>query len=290
VLGLGYRIGARLVRALPAPGRYGLTALVGMAFYELHPWRRRSARTNYAAVLGLPENNPEVRRVVRRASANYGRMLADFLLLPTLQSDQIEQMVAVEGMNHIDAALGRGRGAILALPHMGSWDVCGSILGIRGYPVVAVAEPMPGSLNREVVAARSRHGIRIIMLGETGREVGRALEQNQILALLSDVPHGPGIEVNLFGRRAIMPAGPAVLAMRHSAPILPACIWRAASGQHQACVAPPLEPPPPIPSQRREQIAQLTQQLADRFEVFIRQHPDHWYGFRPILGAMMVRG
>lgn len=284
MLGLGYRVGARLVRACPPWPRYQVAGFLGAAFYELNPFRRQAARANYAAALGCPRDDPEVGRMVRRASANYGRMLADFVLLGSLGLDQVKQMIGVEGREHLEAALARGRGAILALPHMGSWDLCGALGGVLGYRMLAVAEPMPGTLNQEVVATRSRHGLRIVMLGRGSvREIGRALEQNHVIALLCDLPHGGGVEVSFLGRRATVPGGPAALSIRYGAPILPTYSRRLAPGRYLAHIDPPLDPPPRGSARGKAHTARLMQEVMRRIEGFIRKHPDQWYAFRPIL-------
>ena len=91
-------------------------------------------------MLGLPPGSPEVRRLARRAFQNYGRMLADFTLIAALSADELRARVSFTGLSHVDAALARGRGCILALPHMGSWDWAGSAGGALGYPVYAVTD------------------------------------------------------------------------------------------------------------------------------------------------------
>src|SRR5438874_2122369 len=79
-----YEVAARLVRAVPPGVRYPVSAFGGTVWWAADAGRRRNAWANYAAVLGLPEDHPRVRRVARRAFANYGRMLADFLLMGSL--------------------------------------------------------------------------------------------------------------------------------------------------------------------------------------------------------------
>src|SRR5450756_363114 len=102
--------------------------------------QRRAALENYAAVLGRERSDPEVARIARRAFQNYGRMLTDFLLIGSLSPEELRQRMSIDGLDHVDAALARGRGAIMAVPHMGSWDMAGSYAGALGYPISAVAE------------------------------------------------------------------------------------------------------------------------------------------------------
>lgn len=279
-----YELGARLTRAFPPRVRYPAAAFGGRLWWATDAGRRHNARANYAAVLGLPEDHPDVRRMARQAFENYGRMLADFLLMGSLQPADVQAMMTSDGREHADAAVAAGKGAILALPHMGSWDFAGSIAGIWGYRIAAVAESFPGSLNDAVVEARSTHGLQVIPLGHSAlRAINEVLDDNGMVALLCDLPHGPGSEVRFFGRRAVVPSGPAAIACRRGVPLLPVYCRRTATLSYHLHVDPPIEPPDARHCRSREAVTETMQRVIDRFEVFIREHPDQWYAFRQIL-------
>ena len=278
-----YTVGARFVRAVPPAVRYPVAAFGGTLWWATDRGRRHNAWVNYGAALGLPEDHPRVREVARRAFANYGRMLADFLLMGSLSPDEVRSMVTISGREHADAATSGGRGAILALPHMGSWDIAGSIAGIWGYRIAAVAETFPGSLNDVVVETRSHHGLEIIPLNRSAvRAINAVLDENGMVALLCDLPHGPGVEVQMLGRRATVPSGPGAIACRRGVPIVPVYCRRSEAGYHLH-VDPPILPPPAERCRGKQAVAEVMQQVVDRFEVFIHEHPDQWYAFRRIL-------
>jgi phosphatidylinositol dimannoside acyltransferase len=278
-----YSVGARLVRAVPPAVRYPVAGFGGTLWWAADRGRRHNAWVNYGAALGLPEDHPRVREVARRAFANYVRMLADFLLVGSLTPDEVRSMVSITGREHVDAAASSGRGAILALPHMGSWDVAGSIAGIWGYRIAAVAETFPGSLNDVVVETRSLYGLEIIPLNRSAvRAINAVLDDNGMVALLCDLPHGPGVEVRMLGRRATVPSGPAAIACRRGVPIVPVYCHRSGAGYHLH-VDPPIQPPESQRCRGKEAVAEVMQQVVDRFEVFIHEHPDQWYAFRRIL-------
>src|SRR5439155_760641 len=169
-------------------------------------------------------NDPDVARVARRAFQNYGRVLMDFLLLGSLTPSELIARMTNDGRENLDAALAGGRGAIMAVPHMGSWDMAGSYAGALGYRIAAVAERFPGSLNEAVVQTRQRFGLNVIMLGRSAvREITEALKANSIVALLCDLEQGSGVPVRFFGRNAVVPGGPAAIAIKTGAPLVPAC-------------------------------------------------------------------
>src|SRR6185437_12375284 len=165
LLAASYRTGARVVRAFPPRFRHAVAAPGGAAWYWLNSRQRRAALENYAAALDRDPADPEVARVARRAFQNYGRMLVDFLLMGSLTKQELIERTEVEGLEHLDAALERGRGVIMAIPHMGSWDNTGSLGGALGYPIMAVTGRFPGSLNDAVVRTRERYGLKVLLVG-----------------------------------------------------------------------------------------------------------------------------
>ncbi len=283
-LALAYSLGARALGTLPTASRYGTADLGGAGWYLLNRSHRRSARANYAAVLGLPEDAPEVKRVTRRAFQNYARMLSDFVLVGRLAPERLQELVTITGRAGVDTALAGGRGCILAVPHMGSWDVGAAYAGVLGYRMAAVAERFPGSLDRAVVGSRRRLGVEVIPLDRaTPRRVLAALAANSVVALLSDLHHEGGVEVEFFGRRVRLAGGPAGLARRAGAPVIPACVYPTTGGRYHVHLDPPL--PAPAGSGGKAAEAALTQQVAARFERFIGERPEQWFAFKPLFEA-----
>ena len=109
----------------------------------------------------------------------------------------------------------------------------------------------------------------------------KALRANEVVCLLCDRDlERNGIEVEFFGERTTLPAGPAMMGLRAGAPILPTATYFTAAYQgHHAIVRPPL------PMQRRgrvrEDVERLTQLLAYELEFLIRHAPEQWHLFQP---------
>ncbi len=228
-------------------------------------------------MLGAGPDDPRVASTARRAFQNYGRMLMDFLLLGSLSPDELRKRMTYDGREHMDEALASGRGAIMAVPHMGSWDMAGSFAASLGYKVWAVAEKFPGSLDDAVVATRQRFGLNVIPLGRSAvRGITEALQKNGVVALLCDLEQGPGVEVRFFGRRAVVPGGPAAFALKTGASVITAAPFATARGHYHVHLDPPLRWP------AGETKEGLMQRVVSRFEDFIKERPDQWYAFRPM--------
>lgn len=277
LLAASYSVGARLLRAAPPGLRHAAAAPGGSAWFLLSRAQRSAALDNYAAALGRKRDDPEVARVARRAFQNYGRMLMDFLLMGSLSPSELVERITIEGRDHLDTTLAGKRGVIMAVPHMGSWDMAGSYAGAVGYRIAAVADRFPGSLNDAVVGARQKFGLNVITLGRSSvRAIIDALAANSIVALLCDLEQGPGVPVTFFGRRAIVPGGPAAIALKTGAPLMPAYQYATTPGRYHIHLDPPLA------MSGTETKESLMQRVIDRFQEFIKERPDQWYAFRPM--------
>ena len=201
----------------------------------------------------------------------------DFLLLGSLTPEQVLRRMTIDGRDRLDAALAGGRGAILAAPHMGSWDMAGAYAGAMGYPISAVTARFPGSLNEAVAHSRRRFGLDVIMPGRSAvRAITKALNANHIVGLLCDLEQGPGVDVRFFGRRAVVPGGPAAIALKTSAPLMPAYQYAVLPGHYHVHLDAPLA------IGNGETKETLMQRVVSRLEDFIKERPEQWYAFRPI--------
>ena len=277
LLGASYRVSARVLRAVPPSVRRAAASPGGTAWFWLSTAQRNAALDNYAVALGRDRDDPEVARVARRAFQNYGRMLMDFLLMSNLSPEELLTRVTLDGRERLDAALANGKGAIMAVPHMGSWDRAGAYAGALGYPISAVAERFPGTLNDAVVRARQKFGLNVISIGRSAvRAITDALAANSIVALLCDLEQGPGVDVSMFGHRSIVPGGPAAIAIKTGAALMPACQYSVGPSRHHVHLDAPL-------TWGREATKEsLMQRVVGRFETFIAERPDQWYAFRPM--------
>jgi KDO2-lipid IV(A) lauroyltransferase len=153
---------------------------------------------------------------------------------------------------------------------------------VRKVPVTAVVERLePPALFEWFTEFRREMGLHIVPLGpEAGRHVAQALKAGHVIALLSDRDiTGGGVEVDFFGERTTLPAGPATLALRTGAPLLPVALYDEPGGGHLAVVR------PEIPVERkgtfREDVGRLTQDIAEVLEDLIRHGPTQWHLLQP---------
>src|SRR5207245_11347077 len=158
---------------------------------------------------------------------------------------------------------------------IGNWDDAGAGIASQRVPVTAVAEIVdPPELFRWFVALREGLGIEIVPLdGRAGTSLVRALGQNRAVALLCDRDiQGAGVEVEFFGERTTLPGGPAILALRTGAPILPTAAYFEPGDDDLAVLSPPLAAA--RHGRFRDDLAQLTQPLAAQPHALSRRATD----------------
>ena len=271
----------KLVRRLPEPVAYGLGRAGGRAFYRLDAGRRQALRANLRHVLGRAVTPAELEAVVRRGFATYGRYWVEAFRLEDLPAAEIRRRLTLEGREHLDAAVAAGRGTIFASPHLGNWDAGGAWLAASGYPATAVVERLrPAELYERFAAYRRALGLELLPLddgSETMRGVLRALRAGRVVGLVCDRDlTGGGLPVRLFGAATVMPGGPASLALRTGATLLPCAVYQdRRRGHWHAVIRPPLRPEPSGDS--RADVQALTQRLADEFERLVARAPDQWH-------------
>jgi len=278
-----FRLGNVVIGALPPRARYPLAALVGRSAFLVMRRRRRIAFENYGQVLGLPWNHPLTRRTAQRAFGNYFKMIADFILMDSLRPDEIRKMVRPVGREHLDQALAQHRGAVVVTAHVSNWDMLAAAAAVYGYPTNAVTNELPsGGLNRLVVASRARIGMKMIPLGASSlRNIMKALSRNEVVALACDLFAGErGVSVPFFNRPALFPPGPASIALRTGAPIIPVWVRREPNNVYVAEVEAPLEVSRTGDMARDIQVT--TERIVQFFERIIRREPDQWLVFLPV--------
>ncbi|MGH9107941.1 MAG: phosphatidylinositol mannoside acyltransferase [Acidimicrobiales bacterium] len=282
-----YRALGAALQAVPEPVAEGGASVVGAVMAQV-AGSRRLRRRHIARVLasGSPavEPDPEVvRRWARRSYRAYARYWVEGARLSAIRPDAIRSRMTVEsGYEHLEAGMAAGRGVVLALPHVGSWEWGGAFLAGEGYPMTTVVERIdPPALFDWLVDQRQRMGLTAIPLGEgSGGAVLRALRQGGLVGLLCDRDLvGNGVEVELFGETTTLPAGPATLALRTGAALMVAAVYSGPGRHHTGVVSEPLDTERSGPL--RKDVVRVTQDIARRFEDVIRRAPEQWHLYQP---------
>jgi len=235
-------------------------------------------------VAGVEPDAALVRRLTRRSYRATGRYWLEGARLPYTPPATVFARMSLEGESreNVRAAMAEGRGVVMALPHVGSWEWGGTWLALEGWPMTAVVERVDSErLFEWFVEQRAHMGLTAVPLGEGASPVLlRALKKGGLVGLVSDRDvAGNGVEVEFFGERTTLPGGAATLALRTGALLLPVVVYSGPGNWHTGVVHPPLDTT--RHGSLRADIGRLTQELATLFEGYIRRHPEQWHLYQP---------
>lgn len=223
----------------------------------------------------------QAHRVAARGLGSYARYWVESFRLPNMSNRVIDRGFSVMGYDRVQAVLDQGLGPILVLPHLGAWEWAAAWLGrIVGVEVTAVVERLePEDVYEWFVELRQAYGIEVIPVGpEALARLVRAVKAQRIVCLLSDRDlGGNGIEVEFFGETTTLPAGPALLARRTGAPLLPTAVYFRGRTRMGWVDEPIWASDAPL----RQDVNRMTQAMATALETLIRAAPDQWHLLEP---------
>jgi KDO2-lipid IV(A) lauroyltransferase len=186
--------------------------------------------------------------------------------------DRLLPTVAIEGREHLDAAMHAAGCALAITAHLGSWELLNLAPALIDHPVSIVVRPLDaGWLDPLVARARQCAGMEVIAKRHAARPMLEALRRHRILD--QNASRREGSFVPFFGRLASTSRSAAVLSLRTGAPIVPVFIRREHQVRHVIRVEPAL--PRPV-SSGEEAIIELTTSCTVAIERAIRRTPEQW--------------
>jgi KDO2-lipid IV(A) lauroyltransferase len=271
----GYLAGWRVVRWLPERVALALFAVVADVLHRRGGAAVRRLRDNLHRV--RPElDGPELDRLTRDAVRSYLRYWCESFRLPAWPVADVVRRTRIVGEHHLREAEALGRGLVVPLPHMANWDWAGVWAGAAVMPLATVAERLrPERLYDEFVAYRSRLGMEILPLTGGDPPMPRLearVRAGGLVCLLADRDLSrTGVEVELCGARARLPRGPAMLARRTGAPLVPVTLHY--KGRTMVMTFSAAVPHRDGPAG----LVAMTQGVADAFTTALREHPQDWH-------------
>jgi phosphatidylinositol dimannoside acyltransferase len=281
----GFAGGWRVVRGLPEPvAREAFRLGADLAVRRDGPGVRR-LRANLRRVVPTA-STVEMDALVRAGMRSYARYWCEAFRLPSMDRAAVLALMDphVSGMAPMFEALEQGRGVVAALPHSGNWDLAGlwfvetqRRLGRPARFTTVVERLRPESLFRRFVAYREGLGFEVLAAGDgpvVYRTLVQRLREGGLVCLVADRDlSATGLEVSFFGEPAKLPSGPARLAARTGALLVPAFPSFTPDGW-----AVTMADPVPVPGPgSRDDVATATQALADALAALIATAPHDWH-------------
>jgi Kdo2-lipid IVA lauroyltransferase/acyltransferase len=265
-------------RLLPRRARRGLAKSVAWLWFDVIRYRRRLVIDNLG--IAFPDW-PEDRRtrVGRRSVQHLCHGAIEALLLPFLNARNLHRHAEFHGLEHIEAALARGKGVLLLVSHLGNIELAMAAVSLHGFRLNVIAKFLRNRfLNQLVFGTRERFGTKFIDPhgSRTAFDVLHACRRNELVVFVIDQSMRPqyGVETTFFGRPAGTAYGLALFAIKTAAPVVPVYSYL---DQHDMLhIA--FEAPEPLREchDRDEQLRVMTQNYNHRLEAIICRHPEQW--------------
>jgi len=233
--------------------------------------------------IAFPEMDEAERvRLLKSCFDNLGRMLGEVSQFPRATPKKLERLVVFDfdpdDLAVYEAERAKGRGVILAGPHLGNWEI-----GVFAYsairePLNYLARPIDNPKVEDLVAGiRAKFGNRAINKTSSAHLAMEILRSGGILGVLPDVnvQEKDGVFVPFFGIPACTTGGVALLAKRTNAMIVPMCtVWDAALGNYRVKHGKIIEPA--STGDRHRDVIETTAEMTAAMEKFVRAYPDQW--------------
>lgn len=257
-----------LLRLLPADAASWLGGRLGRL---LGPLTSAQARARRNLELALPERQAEHAAILRGMWDNLGRVAAEYAHLARVAD---AAHVAVEGLDHLEAARARGRGVILFSGHLGNWEILGPVARRLGITLTLIYRAPNNPLVERLIRHARGDSVRLLPKGrQAARGAIAAMQAGSGLAMLVDQKMNDGIPVPFFGHVAMTAPALAHLAARDGAAVVPVRVERLGGTRFRVTLNPAI----PVPQGRRPDPAPTVMAEVNAvLEGWIRARPEQW--------------
>ena len=172
------------------------------------------------------------------------------------------------------------KGAVIALSHMGSWEMSAHAFRLNGIPVFAVgAEQKNPLVNAYIEQLRNIHTEETVTRGSgSTRRILKLLKEGGFLLILPDVRvKSNGVAVPFLGGTANIGKGMASLAGHADVPVFPVVLSRTNWHSHKMTVHPPLQADKKLDKQ--EDVKRITCTVLKIIDDAIRKDPAQWFWY-----------
>lgn len=262
---------------IPASVARVLGGVLGTLAYRLLKRHRKTALENLEKAFGKSSSPGERERTAKALFRNLGTMFFEFNRMAWIKKKDIGTLVEFSGTEKIEKALQKGKGVLLITAHYGNWELLHAALGHKGYPLELVVRKLDSPPFEEFVRwVRTRSGINIVYKVKAMLPLVRRLNANSVALILVDQNsvRQEGVFVDFFGVPASTNKGPALLAQKTGAAVLPVFIVRDGT-RHRVEVWDEVEVADT--GDKDMDVEVNTAAFTKTIEQAIRNHPEQWF-------------
>jgi KDO2-lipid IV(A) lauroyltransferase len=197
------------------------------------------------------------------------------------KKNDLDKNISVDGWEHLENALKKGKGVILFGPHLGMWELASYIFGSRLKNASTVYKSLENPMvNNYVIKNREKIAHLDLIPSKNGlKHVIKKLRNGLMVGMFYDQNAGKnGLPAKFFGRTAYTYSAAAAFAQKTGCAVVPAYIIREPGFRKHRII---IDKPIPLidTGDKEKDIMTNTQQYNDYLEEVVRKYPDQWFGW-----------
>ncbi len=193
----------------------------------------------------------------------------------------IEENIRVDGFNHLEDALNKGKGVILLGPHLGMWELASYFFGSKLENASTVYKSLKNPLvNNYIIKNREKIAHLDLISSKKGlKQVIKKLRNGLMVVMIYDQNAGKnGLPAKFFNHTAYTYSAPAVFAQKTGCAVIPAYIIKEPGfRKHRIIINEAL--PLIYTGDKEKDMMANTQQYNDCLEKIVRKYPEQWFGW-----------
>lgn len=270
---LFFRVLVFLINLMPVSVEERLAEGIGFLLFLRK--RRRDFSIQNLRQAFPKKTQKEIEQIGRGSMQGMIKVIFEFLRIPLISKNP-QKYIELQGAEHAWKALENQKGAIFAVSHFGNWELAGVALAAANFPIHAIGKPHKNPfVTAYIKRLRGLTGLKTINQKGAVQKCIHLLKKNQMIGMLIDEHAKKGaVWVDFFGQKAATSALPALLALKHETPIIPALSYRKANGKSVFIIGEPFKLK--RTGNHEADVIANTQQYMHYFEKEIIKHPAEW--------------
>ncbi len=271
-----------IIRLLPLGYALAIGRGIGILFYYFDRKHRAQVYANLKTAFANEKDGHELKKITKKLFKNYGQNLIDLLRLPLLNKSKFSEIVSIEGKEHVEASLKKGRGVILLAMHFGSWELASLSCAMLGHPYKVIVKPQHkySRIDRLLNSYRECGGSIVLSRGIGTRDLIKSLKNNEVVGMVVDQGGRDGVLAPFFGKQASMSVGAIRIGLKFDVPICCTVIIREKNHRHRIIIDKPihLDNTGNIDKDIQTNLRKVTAIM----EEYVRQYPEEYMWFYKI--------
>lgn len=275
----GFQFLKILFSVLPRPICLAIGGALGSLIYHIDRKHQQIALSNLNTAFGSRFSDEKQKKIAKASFRHFGRVFADIIKIRHMKQDKVLKSISIEGSEHLEKAMLKGKGALIFSAHLGNWEMATAPVSEIGK-VNVIARPLDNRrLEKELLQIRKKLGANVIYKQQAARPILRALKDNEMVAILIDqnVVRNQAVFVDFFGKPAATTPSLAAFFLKTDAPIVPVFCYPVQSGGYHLKILPPLKLI--VTGDEEKDVLKITQLCNKIIQNQIQENPKVWLWF-----------